>query len=140
MTNNSWSQSNLKYILLSTPKVDFPFDYIWVNLGTMGSKSFFQLKFLRFYEMIYALSFYRYQNVLCKSKFLSQSKTLIAFSSYSKSFVPAQKPNLLNGSNLFVFGLALKLWTIPKHFETCRRTLGSQEPGGNNNVLQRLFD
>jgi hypothetical protein len=50
--------------------------------------------------------------------------------------VPAQKPILLNANHLFVwhkmfvtatifkyiFGLAQKIWTSPKHFETCKRT------------------
>ena len=34
---------------------------------------------------------------------LSQSKDLIAFSASSKTFVPAQKPILLNANNLFVW-------------------------------------
>jgi hypothetical protein len=33
------------------------------------------------------------------SNFLSQPKNLIAFSASSKTFVPAQKQNLLNGFN-----------------------------------------
>jgi hypothetical protein len=68
--------------------------------------------------------------------FLRQSKDLFAFSASSKTFVPAQKQNLLNGNQLLVrhkmfgtgtkcvsiFGLALKIWTSPKDFVTCRRT------------------
>ena len=34
--------------------------------------------------------------------FLSQPKNMTAFSASSKTFVPAQKPNLLNGSYLLV--------------------------------------
>ena len=44
------------------------------------------------------------------SNFLSQPKNLTAFSPSLKTFVPAQKPILLNASHLFVrhkmFGLA----------------------------------
>ena len=68
--------------------------------------------------------------------FLSQSKNLTAFSASSKTFVPAQKPILLNANHLFVwhkmlvtatirkwiFGQAQKIWTSPKHFGTCKRT------------------
>ena len=36
------------------------------------------------------------------SNFLSQPKHLTAFSASSKTFVPAQKPNLLNANHLFV--------------------------------------
>jgi hypothetical protein len=39
--------------------------------------------------------------------FLSQPKNLTAFSAASKTFVPAQKPILLNANNLF--GLAQKI-------------------------------
>ena len=35
--------------------------------------------------------------------FLSQSKHLIAFSASLNTFVPAQKPNLLNGNHLLVW-------------------------------------
>ena len=68
--------------------------------------------------------------------FLSQPKNLTAFSASSKTFVPAQKPILLNANHLFVwhkmfvtgtkwseiFGLAQKIWTGIKHFGTCKRT------------------
>ena len=77
-----------------------------------------------------ALSFYRSQNVL------SHTKNLIAFSASSQTFVPAQKPILLNANYLFVwhkmfvtatiykeiFGLAQKVWFSPKHFGTCKRS------------------
>ena len=47
---------------------------------------------------------------------LSQSKNLIAFSASSKTFVPAQKPNLLNGNHLLVrykiFGIGTKCISI----------------------------
>ena len=83
----------------------------------------------------YALSFYRSQNVLCQSKFFEPAH-LTAFSASSKTFVPSQKPILLNANHLFVwhkifvtatickwiFGLAQKIWTSPKHFGTCKRT------------------
>ena len=64
---------------------------------------------------------------------LSQPKNLTAF---SKTFVPAQKPILLNANHLFVwhkmlvtattcvnkyiFGPAQKIWSSPKHFGTCK--------------------
>jgi hypothetical protein len=35
--------------------------------------------------------------------FLSQSKNSIAFSASSKTFVPAQKPDILNGNYLLVW-------------------------------------
>ena len=54
----------------------------------------------------YALSFYMAQNVLC------WSKKLIRFSASSKTFVPAQKRNLLNGYFLL-------LWH--KMFATCTK-------------------
>jgi hypothetical protein len=75
--------------------------------------------------------------IFCADRnFLSQPKNLNAFSASSKTFVPAQKPILLNANHLFVwhkmfvtatlckyiFGLAQKIWTNPKHFGTCKRT------------------
>ena len=68
--------------------------------------------------------------------FLSQPKNLTAFSASSKTFVPAQKPILLNVNHLFVwhkmfvtgtickyiFGPTQKIWTGTKHFATCKRT------------------
>jgi hypothetical protein len=67
---------------------------------------------------------------------LGHSKNLIAFSASSKTFVPAQKPILLNANHLLVwhkmfvtgtickknFGLTQKIWTSTKHFGTCKRT------------------
>ena len=52
---------------------------------------------MKLHPEIYALSFYRSQNVLCRSK------NLIIFSASSKTFVPAQKTNLLNGNHLLVW-------------------------------------
>ena len=77
-----------------------------------------------------SLSFYRSQH------FLSQPKNLTAFSASSKTFVRAQKSILLNSNHLsvwhkmfvtatirkYIFGLAQKIWTITKHFGTCKRT------------------
>ena len=68
--------------------------------------------------------------------FLSQSKNVIAFSASSRTFVPAQKPNLVVGNYLLarhkmfetgtkcisIFGLAQKIWTSPKFFGTCKGT------------------
>ena len=76
-------------------------------------------------------------NMFCASpNVLSQSKNLIAFSTSSKTFVPAQKPILLNANHLLVwdkkfgadaicksvFGMAQKIWTSPKYLGTFRRT------------------
>ena len=70
------------------------------------------------------------------SKFLSQPKNLTAFSASSKTFVPAQKPILLNANHRFVwhkmfvtgtickknFGQTQKMWTNPIYFGTFKRT------------------
>ena len=56
--------------------------------------------------------------------FLSQPKTLTAFSASSKTFMPAQKPILLNENHIFVWlktfgpaqhilGQGNSLWTAP---------------------------
>ena len=50
-----------------------------------------------------ALSFYRSQNVFCRSKFFEPAKNLTAFSASSKTFVLAQKPILLNANHLLVW-------------------------------------
>ena len=91
------------------------------------------------------LTFYSSQNVLCWSKFFQPAKNLIAFRASSKTFVQAQKPNLLNGNHLLVrhkffwdshkifisiFGLAQNIWTSPKYFGTCRRTKHKYLNGG----------
>ena len=75
--------------------------------------------------------------MLCAGpNFLSQPKNLTAFSASSKTFVPAQKPILLNANHHFVwnkifvtgtickniFGPTQKIWTGTKHFATCKRT------------------
>jgi hypothetical protein len=69
------------------------------------------------------------RKMFCASpNFLSQSRNLIAFIASSKTFLPAQKPNLLNGNHLLVrhkifgtdtkctqiFSLAHTQW--PKYF------------------------
>ena len=78
-----------------------------------------------------ALSIYRSQTILC---LFEPGKNLTAFSAASKAFVPAQKSILLNANHLFDwhkmfvtaskskydFGLAQKICTSPKHFETCK--------------------
>ena len=66
------------------------------------------------YDKIYsnALSFYRSQNVLCRSKFFEPAKNLTAFSASSKPFVLAQKPILLNANHL----LCLVLLQVTKCF------------------------
>ena len=60
------------------------------------------------YFDIYALSFYRSQNIL------SQSKSLTAFSGSSKKIVPAQKPILLNANHLLVWHKMFVTGTICK--------------------------
>ena len=71
-----------------------------------------------------------------RPNFMSLPKNLTAFSTYSKTFVPAQKPILLTANHLFVwykifviaticeyiFGLAQKIWTSSKHFWNRKRT------------------
>jgi hypothetical protein len=47
-------------------------------------------------------------------KFLSQPKNLTAFSASSKTFVPAQKPILLNANHLFVWHKMFVTSTICK--------------------------
>ena len=69
--------------------------------------------------------------------FLCQTKDWIIICATSKYFVPAQILNLVNGNHIYrlaqnvedrnnmckwIFGIAQKSWTRPKHFGTCRRT------------------
>ena len=55
--------------------------------------------------------------------FLSQPKNLTAFSASSKTFVPAQKPNLLNANHLlvwhkmFVTATICKFWPGTKNLD-----------------------
>ena len=51
---------------------------------------------------------------------LSHSKNFIAFSASSKTFVPAQKPILLNANHLLV--CKYFFLSDAKHFGTCQRT------------------
>ena len=65
---------------------------------------------------------YSSPKMFCASpNFLSQPKTLTAFSASSKTFVPAQKPILLNANHLFVqhkkFGPAQNVLGPVKGFE-----------------------
>jgi hypothetical protein len=62
--------------------------------------------------------------MFCASpNFLGQCKNIFVFSASSKTFVAAQKTNLLNGNHLLVwqkmFGTGTKCIPV---FETCRRT------------------
>ena len=50
--------------------------------------------------------------------FLSHSKNLTPFSASSITFVPAQKPILMNSSYLFVWHKKFR----PAHFGTCKST------------------
>ena len=50
------------------------------------------------------------------TNFLSQTKNLTAFSASSKTFVPAQKPILLNANHLFVWHKIVVTATICKQF------------------------
>ena len=62
--------------------------------------------------------------------FLRHPKNLNAFSASSKTFVPAQKPILLNANHLFVSGTNClwlpqyvnNFWSGTKNFGTCKRT------------------
>ena len=57
--------------------------------------------------------------------FLSQPKNLTAFSASSKTFVPAQKPILLNANHLFVWHKMFVTATICKYiFGLAQKFLG----------------
>jgi hypothetical protein len=64
-----------------------------------------------------ALSFYRFQKILI------QPNNLTAFSVSSKTFVPAQKPILLNANHLFVWHKMFVTATIYK-FGPAQNILG----------------
>ena len=61
-----------------------------------------------------ALAFYRSQNVLSRSKCFELAQNLTAFSASSKTFVPAQKPILLNANHLLVWQKMFVTGTICK--------------------------
>ena len=63
------------------------------------------------FGLIYALSFYRSQNVLCWSKCFEPVQK---FSASSKTFVPPQKPILLNANYLLVWHKMFVTGTICK--------------------------
>ena len=62
--------------------------------------------------------------------FLSQPKTLTAFSASSKTFVPAQKPILLNANHIFVWHKMFVTTTI------CKKKIWS---GTKNLDLHKTF-
>ena len=83
------------------------------------------------------MSFYRYQNVLCWSKFFEPAQKFIYILRQSQTFCARQKDDLHSAklffcatTNVFdealkcsqIFGLAKKIWTGTKHFGTCKRT------------------
>ena len=55
--------------------------------------------------------------------FLSQPKNLTTFSASSKTFVPAQKPILLNANHLFVWHKMFVTGTICKKFGPAQNIL-----------------
>ena len=84
----------------------------------------------------YAMSFYRSQNVLCRSNFFVSHKKFIYILCQSQKFCATQK-NYLHSVKLFfcwhkrfwrgtkcsqMFELTQKIWTGTKHFGTCKRT------------------
>ena len=70
--------------------------------------------------------------MFCASpKFLSQPKNLTAFSASSKSFVPAQKPILLNANHLFVWH---------KKFGPAKNFLGPVKVQGIRPFANNLFN
>ena len=82
---------------------------------------------------IYALSFYRSQNVLCCSKFFEPAQKFIYTLCQLQTFCARQKDDLHSVKLVFVpaqnvlksfeiFGLAQNIWTTTKHFGTCKRT------------------
>ena len=118
------------------------------NFSKQPTQLIFQLNSLLWHIIVtYALSFYTVESTGPKMfwagpNFLSQSKNLIAFSVYSKKFVPAQKPNLLNGNHLLAYlGLAQKFYQFlvrPKKFGPAQNILEPIE-GQNNNIVIRNF-
>ena len=122
--------------------------YMAKNFGCQGIQSFNQihiictLKCLVFWSLIIWLRLLMPcpsagPKMFCASpNLLGQTKNGIAFSADPKILVRAQKLNLIDENHLLVwhkkfgtsticksiFGLAQKIWVIPKHFGTCKRT------------------
>ena len=66
--------------------------------------------------------------MFCASpNFLSQPKNLTAFSASSKTFVPAQKPILLNANHLFVWHKMFGTGTIYNKFLVRHKKRGSTQ-------------
>ena len=81
--------------------------------GVLSNSNGLQRKHQSLQGQFYALSFYRSQNVLWRSKFFEPAQKFDAFSASSKTFVLAQKPTLLNANHLFV------LWKMFVTATTC---------------------
>ena len=80
---------------------------------------------------------YRSQIFCASPNVLIRSKNVIVFSDSSKTFVPAQKPNLLNGNHLLVctkcLGLAQNVYQFlvpPKKFGAAQNILEPVEGQG----------
>ena len=77
-----------------------------------------------------ALSFYRSQNVLVRSKFFVSDQKLIYMLWQLQTFCARQKDDLDSVNLFFVLAQkiledalnAVKIWTGTKHFGTCKRT------------------
>ena len=68
--------------------------------------------------------------------FLGQPKNLTAFSASSKSFVPAQKPILLNANHLFVWLQNVnKFFVWRKKFGPAKNILGPVKGQGISNYF-----
>jgi hypothetical protein len=73
-----------------------------------------QLKFLEITALLMPCPFTGRKMFCAGPNVLSQSKNLTAFSGSSKTFVPAQKPILLNANHLFVWHKMFVTGTICK--------------------------
>ena len=85
---------------------------------------------------IYALSFYRFQNFLCWTKYFVLAQKSDCIQCLFKNVCAGTKTNFTECKSSFclaqnvcdcsickqIFGLAQKIWTSPKHFGTCKRT------------------
>ena len=77
-----------------------------------------------------ALSFYRSQNILGWSKFFVSDQNIIYILCLSQTFCASPKDWVQNRHKSVwrgpkcsqIFGLAQKIWTGTKYFETCKRT------------------
>ena len=67
----------------------------------INSKFDKKVKCLKLVQLTYALSFYRFQNVLCRFKFFEPAQKFDCIQCLLKTFVLAQKAILLNANHIF---------------------------------------